>query len=208
MPCLTRLAAASLAAFCLAAAQAQVVVPAVRAAPATTPSLGAPSASVRAAVAAPKPALNAPFPAGITSGSGAAVANDPVAAWNSIIAGRVGSLAPGAGLGVGADFDFPNGPIDVPGIDPGFNVITPVIPPTAVLGGGGLVARGPAQTVPLGGSGVNPVAVARGFITADINRDNELTRAEWLLLGFPIGFEEVDRNFDGVITRFEYEDIF
>lgn len=210
MSTLTRMATAVAALLAAGALQAQVVAPGVRAAAATGKPAGAPSASVRAAQAAPNPSgLTAPFPAGVTSGSGAAVARDPVAAWNAVTAGQVGTLTPGAGNGVGADFDFPNGPVSNPGVDPGPDTANPLAPPnTAVLGAGPLVARGPAETVPLGGSGVDPVAVARGFLGADRNSNGELTRAEWLVLGSPLGFEEVDRNFDGVVTRFEYEDLF
>ncbi|QJW83279.1 hypothetical protein HK414_00515 [Ramlibacter terrae] len=78
-----------------------------------------------------------------------------------------------------------------------------------MLGAGavGVMARGPSQSVPMGSSGLNPVEVARNFINADSNRDGELTRAEASRMGFAtMSFEEMDRDFDGVITRAEYGD--
>ncbi|HEY8358359.1 MAG TPA: hypothetical protein VIL30_12955, partial [Ramlibacter sp.] len=55
-----------------------------------------PTASARAAQAAPNPAgLRPQFPAGLTSGSGAIVSGDPVAANNSVTRGN----AVGIGLG-------------------------------------------------------------------------------------------------------------
>ena len=49
--------------------------------------------------------------------------------------------------------------------------------------------------------------LARSFIEADTNRDGDVTRAEARRLAImPMSFEEMDRNFDGVISRFEYDD--
>lgn len=80
-------------------------------------------------------------------------------------------------------------------------------PPWVVVAGSGWGARGPAQSVPGGSAGYNPVDVARWFMAADRNHDGELSRAEaqrlpWL----PLSFEEMDRNFDGVLSRWEFED--
>ena len=42
---------------------------------------------------------------------------------------------------------------------------------------------------------------------AEGNKDGELTRAEASRLSIStMTFEEMDRNFDGIITRFEYSD--
>src|SRR5690606_29919987 len=80
-------------------------------------------------------------------------------------------------------------------------------PATNVLGAGGLVSRGPGQSVPLGSSGLNPVEVARDFISADRNGDGELTQGEARRLRMaPLSFEEMDRDFDGIITRAEFDD--
>jgi hypothetical protein len=68
------------------------------------------------------------------------------------------------------------------------------------------MARGPAQTSG-GAGGINATDAARMFFFADANHDGELTRAEFGRLGYStMGFEEMDRNFDGVISRFEYND--
>ena len=49
--------------------------------------------------------------------------------------------------------------------------------------------------------------IAQSFLSADANRDGELTRAEAQRLSImPYSFEEMDRNFDGIISRWEYED--
>jgi len=72
--------------------------------------------------------------------------------------------------------------------------------------GAGATVRGPAQD--LGGAGgFSAHDLARSFFFADANKDGELTRAEAARLSISnLPFEEMDRNFDGVITRFEYED--
>ncbi|NNU44707.1 hypothetical protein [Ramlibacter montanisoli] len=49
--------------------------------------------------------------------------------------------------------------------------------------------------------------IARSFFFADANHDGDLTRAEARRLSIgTMSFEEMDRNFDGLISRFEYED--
>lgn len=79
---------------------------------------------------------------------------------------------------------------------------------TSVMGApaAGLVA-GPPQFLPAGTTGYSAVDIARSFISADANRDGELTRSEARRLTIAgMSFEEMDRNFDGVVSRFEYED--
>ncbi|RZJ83501.1 MAG: hypothetical protein EON88_28620 [Brevundimonas sp.] len=215
MHSMTRLAAAATLAL-LAATAVQAQQRSVGAAPSK-----APAASTRAAQAAPNPSgLRPPIPAGLTSGSGAAVAGDPVAANNSVTRGNAAGIgngtpngtangtlngAPsGAGItaGSGVDGGLAGGGVNA-GVDANGNPTTAV----AGAGAGGLTARGPSQSVPLGSSGLNPVEVARNFINADANRDGELTRAEASRLSFSMSsFEEMDRDFDGVVTRAEYGD--
>ncbi|AEG91148.1 EF-hand domain-containing protein [Ramlibacter tataouinensis] len=108
------------------------------------------------------------------------------------------------------------GSVGTPGTGGVGVVITPPLPfpdgsagnPTAVLGAG----AGPGipafpQTVSSGAGPYTPVEVARSFITADANRDGELTQGEWWRLAIrPGSFEAMDRNFDGRISRSEYDD--
>lgn len=157
-----------------------------------------PSASQRAAQASPSPAGLRPFfPAGITSGSGAAVSRDPIAASTAPI------LPFGSAVTTTTTTDTDaNGSPLVPEL-PSFGAAN-----TTVLGGsGGTTVRGPGQRVAGGAGGFSAVDQARSFIFADANRDGELTRAEAARLSImTMGFEEMDRNFDGVISRFEYDD--
>lgn len=155
-----------------------------------------PSASQRAAQSAPSPAgLRPIFPAGITSGSGAAVSRDPIAASTTPI------LPFGSAVTTTTTTDSNGSPI-VPEL-PSFGSVN-----TTVLGGSaGTTVRGPGQRVAGGAGGFTAVDQARSFLFADANRDGELTRAEAARLSImTMGFEEMDRNFDGVITRFEYDD--
>ena len=160
-----------------------------------------PSPAARAAQGAPSPnGLRSPFPAGLTSGSGAAVAADPVARNSAITSPSV------------VDPD-PTDNAPVPGRPGSGGVQGPVQggtpPDTTVLGGapGFGVVRGPSASVPLGGAGFSAVDIARSFLGADGNGDGELTRGEAARLQLSVqSFEEMDRDFDGVITRGEYED--
>lgn len=168
-----------------------------------------PSAAARAAQAAPNPAgLRPPVPAGLTSGSGAAVATDPVAA-----------SAPVAGLGTpnataGATTPETVAPgmattgpglATVPGGTVGDAIDTRVLGAGAAPGYG--FVRGPQQTVPTGALGLNAVELARAFLGADRNGDGELSRSEAQRLSLGgLSFEEMDRDFDGVISRGEFED--
>jgi hypothetical protein len=160
----------------------------------------APSAAARSAQAAPNPAgLRPVVPAGISSGSGAAVSGDPVTAGASPVApggqppvtGNDGSVVGGGGIGVPSELP-PNGG---------------VAPNTSVLGAGGVVA-GPGQYPGgLGSSTMSAADEARLFFFADANKDGELSRAEaGRLGGVGMSFEQMDRNFDGIISRFEYQD--
>lgn len=104
-----------------------------------------------------------------------------------------------------------------PGTPPGSPPIDAGIAQPINPGGGGGYAPGAfAGTNVMGGPGApgfarggawSAVDIARSFIEADLNRDGEVTRAEARRLAImPLSFEEMDRNFDGVISRFEYED--
>ena len=191
MHALTRLFAAGLCA---------AVVPAVLAqgrplAGGTPSTATTPSASARAAQAAPRPGGLAPiFPSGLSSGSGASVSQDPIARTTAPIPPSstppTGTTPPATGGGTGT---FPN-------------PLTPVTPVATNVLGAGATVRGPAQD--LGGAGgFSAHDQARSFFFADANKDGELTRAEAGRLSIlTLPFEEMDRNFDGVITRFEYED--
>jgi hypothetical protein len=83
-----------------------------------------------------------------------------------------------------------------------------IAPATNVLGGGAAEGVAPGRFAAAAGVyGWSAVDIARSFLLADTNRDGELTRAEAQRLTImPSGFDDMDRNHDGVITRFEYDD--
>jgi hypothetical protein len=201
-----------------------------------------PSAAARIAQTAPNPTgLRPRFPAGVSSGSGAAVSTDPLAASTTPIpptgasvstttliptelppgtttttVTTPGFLVPGATTVVtpatipAPGTVLPPGTIVAPGttLTPGtstFGAITTPAIATNVLGAGATV-RGPGQTVG-GAAGFSATDQARSFFFADGNHDGDLTRAEFTRLSIAtMTFEEMDRNYDGRITRFEYED--
>lgn len=173
------------AALCAAAA-----VPAVQAQ--TTNNAAARNPATRAL---PNPAgLRPMFPAGISSGSGAAQSNSPVARANSPIA--AGQPAPGVTPPVIVN---PGVPTELFPVDGG-------VVSTNVLGAGATTA-GPSQYLGSGAGGVSAADAARSFFFADANHDGELTRAEARRLSIAtMSFEEMDRNYDQVISRFEYDD--
>jgi hypothetical protein len=179
--------------FALAASAAMAAgqVRSVQAVPSSSPS-----AAQRAAAAAPKPAgLRPPLPAGLTDGSGAAVATDPVAANNTIT--RTPATTGSSGT-----------PASGPVFNPGSTTIdTATAQPATTILGAGATVPGPSQDVNAGAGGYNAVDLARSFYMADANHDGELTSAEFNRLTIhPLGFQQMDRDFDGVISRFEYED--
>ncbi len=155
-----------------------------------------PSASTRSAQAAPNPAgLRPMFPAGISSGSGALVSTDPIASRAAPLpatstTGTTTTTTLGGSLG--------------PQLTPG--EVTTAAAATQVLGAGPTVP-GPTQNINGGAGGYNATDLARSFFFADANHDGDLTHAEASRLSIaPLSFEQMDRNFDGVISRFEYED--
>lgn len=181
-----------LAFFFAAAAQAQVRIGPVTQGQvrigAAAPTAGPSAAAARTNAAAPNPAgLQSTFPAGLTSGSGAAGSSDPIAAAN----------APSVPTGP-APVDF-NTTLDNAIVDSGTVVDTSRM--------GAAPAGRPAPSVLLGSAVLNPVEVARSFLGADANADGELSRSEATRLRIaPQSFEAMDRNFDGVVSRGEYED--
>ena len=190
MPKLSRLA---LAAVCAMAAGSAAYAQKVQ----SVPAAAAPTAGARAAQAAPNPAgLRSTFPAGVTSGSGGSVSPNPIAQSGTVVPPNGNSVTAGPGLenslpGNGSSADTGN-------INNNTNN-------TSVMGAGATV-RGPGQSVG-GAGGFSATDTARSFFFADANKDGELTRAEAARLSIStMSFEEMDRNFDGVITRFEYSD--
>lgn len=100
-----------------------------------------------------------------------------------------------------------------PGTAPGSPAIDAgIAAPTT--GGGAVMSYGMSGGTNAMGFGGAPrapysaVDIARNFMDADINRDGELSRAEALRLAIPVPFDDLDRNHDGVLTRFEYQDFF
>jgi hypothetical protein len=210
----TRLAAAVFCALTAASAvQAQQRAPS-RVQPATNPM---PSSASRIAQSAPRPTgLIGAFPAGLSSGSGAAVSTNSIGASTSTIPVAGSSLAsttliPSELPASDTPTTTTNGFL-VPGttiVSPGTVVTNPANTTasvaTNVLGAGATV-RGPGQTVG-GAGGFNAIDQARSFYFADANHDGEITRAEFGRLSIAtMTFEEMDRNYDGVISRFEYDD--
>lgn len=198
MHALTRLIAAGLCAAAAASAvQAQVRSLTSR------PNTAAQAATAQTNRTAPAPAgLRPIFPAGISSGSGAAVSGDPIAASNS-------PIPPGTTTVTNSDGTT----TVVTGVAGGATIVPEIpSPATNVLGAGpavigsGATVRGPGQVV-AGAGGFSAMDIARSFFFADANKDGELTRAEAARLSIAtMPFEEMDRNFDGIISRFEYED--
>jgi hypothetical protein len=148
-----------------------------------------------AARSLPNPAgLRPMYPAGISSGSGAAQSTSPVARANSPV--PAGQPAPTTSTGVGGIAV----PTELFPVDNGGGVATNVL-------GAGATSPGPSQYLNSGAGGVSAADEARSFFFADANHDGELSRAEARRLSIAtMSFEQMDRNFDGVISRFEYQD--
>jgi hypothetical protein len=177
--------------------------------------VAAPSASALATQSAPRATgLTSPAPAGLGAGSGARASSTPGIAANAVTTPGVRSTTvvnPASGTSTTTT-------TDATATTTTTTMLNSVVVDSAVAStdtGAALnaatvaanVSRGPAQTVGMGSSGLNPVDVARSFIRADGNQDGELSRAEAQRLQFALlSFEEMDRNFDGVVTRAEFED--
>jgi hypothetical protein len=111
----------------------------------------------------------------------------------------------------------PPGPVNpsAPGVAPGSppidaGVVEPLAPSgVAVVSpgyvGGGTNAMGFGRAP---GAPYSAVDIARAWLQADIDHDGDLSRAEAQRLAIPIPFDQLDRNHDGVLTRFEYDDFF
>jgi hypothetical protein len=213
----TRLAAAVI---CALAAASAVHAQTTRAPSRVQPAINVvPSAASRIAQTAPRPTgLMPTFPAGLTSGSGAAVSTNSIAQSTRAIPPTGSSLAtttlvpselPATSTTTTTTtngFLVPGPTIVTPG--PGVTTTTPTTTAavaTNVLGAGATV-RGPGQVVG-GAGGFSATDQARSFFFADANHDGDITRAEFGRLSISsMTFEEMDRNYDGVVTRFEYED--
>ncbi|HWP11699.1 MAG TPA: hypothetical protein VNN06_07745 [Ramlibacter sp.] len=150
----------------------------------------APPAAIAPAVAAPAtPVSPLPNPTGLTSQFPAGLPS-PMPNPAGLPSPTVPNLAsPGTPAG--------SRPIDAE-----------VAPQTSVMGASGYGGGSAVRPSPgVGGGTYTALDIARSFIGADANRDGELTRAEAQRLTImPYSFEEMDRNHDGILTRFEYED--
>jgi hypothetical protein len=184
-----------------------------------------PSNASRIAQSSPRPTGLLPaFPAGLTSGSGAAVSNNPIGVSTSSIppggstianSSLIPSQLPPADTTTGITtpgFLIPGTTIVNPGttiVNPGNTLTSPGTTTAAIatnVMGAGATVRGPGQTT-AGAGGFSAVDQARSFFFADANHDGDITRAEFGRLSIAtMTFEEMDRNYDGVISRFEYED--
>jgi hypothetical protein len=79
-------------------------------------------------------------------------------------------------------------------------------PNTAVLGAGATVP-GPTQYLNSGAGGFSAIDIAKSFYIADANHDGVLTEAEARRLTIQSqSFQQMDRDFDGTISRAEYEE--
>jgi hypothetical protein len=82
-----------------------------------------------------------------------------------------------------------------------------VVPQTTAMGAGGYGIPAGPQYLSVGSGPYTALQIAQSFLAADANRDGELTKAEAQRLTIaPSTFEEMDRDHDGILTRFEYED--
>ena len=169
-----RLAAAAL---CVAAAASAVQAQTVRRIGSATNTV--PSASAQANSATPNPSgLRPVFPAGMNSGSGAAVSSDPIAA--------AASSVPPAGLSG----------INTPSTSRA----------TGGVNNGRIIPELPSPDRPLAGGGFSTADVVRAFEFADDDRDGVLSAAEAARLSIvTMTFREMDRNGDGLVSRAEYE---
>lgn len=108
--------------------------------------------------------------------------------------GTGGALVPGAGVPAtgGGVIGFPA------------EIVTG--PNTTVLGAGASVP-GPTQYLNSGAGGFSAIDIAKSFYIADANHDGVLTPAEARRLSIVTqAFEVMDRDFDGLISRAEYEE--
>ncbi|HSI55278.1 MAG: hypothetical protein ACAH21_11400 [Ramlibacter sp.] len=116
-------------------------------------------------------------------------------------------LAPNSGNPAGLNSQFPAG-LTAATAAATATTDTAAEPATNTMGAAGSYAAPAGRaSVGTGGAGYTPLQIAQSFLGADANRDGELTRAEAQRLTIaPYSFEEMDRNHDGILSRFEYED--
>ncbi|HEY8047951.1 MAG TPA: hypothetical protein VIE63_02175 [Ramlibacter sp.] len=105
--------------------------------------------------------------------------------------------------------------VSAPGVAPGSPAIDAGVAAPARTGGvavvTGAVGGNGTNAMGYGGMPLGPysaVDIARAFLDADTNRDGELTRAEAQRLAIQVPFDQLDRNHDGILSRFEYDDFF
>jgi hypothetical protein len=158
--------------------------------------------SVRPAAQPPAPAVapGGPNPAGLPS-----PLPNPAGLSSGFPAGLPSPLPSPAGLTSATvpNLASPGTPAGNPPVDAGAGR-----PQTSTMGGGAAGGVAPApQSGRTGTSSYTALQLAQSFLGADANRDGELTRGEaQRLTVMPYSFEEMDRNHDGILTRFEYED--
>jgi hypothetical protein len=151
-------------------------------------------------------------------GPGTAPAPNPAAATANALPSPGGLRSPlitPGGITTAPPAGLPSAPTDTAGAGR-------PIPTDATAGGGnggvpGYGGAGPATNV-MGGPGfAGPVAtgagpyatvdIARSYLAADSDRSGDLTRSEAQRLSIsPVTFEEMDRDGNGRVTRWEYED--
>lgn len=180
------------------AASGQTLRP--RAASTAAPIGVAPSASNRSVLAAPQPAA----PTSVTPGTAGSGTPSPAGLASPVPGATVSSSRFPAGLPspTAPNLASPGTPAGSPPVD------AEIVPQTAVMGAVAYGGVPGARAAPgAGGGPFTALQVAQSFLGADANRDGELTRAEAQRLSImPYSFEEMDRDHDGILTRFEYED--
>jgi hypothetical protein len=157
-----------------------------------------------------RPTAQPVAPAVVQPGTPGSGLPSPSGLTSPLPAGLPTVLAHPAGLPdpTAPNISAPGTPAGSPPIDAGVANNANAATGGAAYGAATTVARGAPQGPIYGSAGAyTPTAIAQSFLTADANQDGELTRAEAQRLSIaPYAFEEMDRNHDGVITRFEYED--
>lgn len=192
-------------------------------------NLGTASSSVRGLPSPAGLASPSPFPGGLPSPVQGTLPSPIPGSLPPVVQGNLPSPQPFPG-GVPSSVLLPSGAVDrsgglvttVPGsgLAPAPGVTTGGVaggaaaaaaaaagaaPDTGTMGAAG--AAGPASASGAPMRPYNPIEVARSFLEADGNRDSELSRAEAQFLRvMPGTFEQMDRDGNGRVTRFEYQD--
>lgn len=187
---------------------------------------GGASAQVRSVQQAAQPA--APAAAAANGLPRAAGLPSPITApggFGSVAVPSSANTAGAAGFGIGATTGTVSSAGTVVPATGAMAGVTPVLPGgvvvnnaglpstdgtasnTAVMGAGAGGGTSPSQYIPSGNGGFSAIDIARSFFLADVNHDGDLTPAEAARLPIrTMGFDQMDRNNDGRVTRSEYED--